>query len=868
MDIWSSKPLINPKAIQTIMLQLTFTKGLYRKTKNPLHLMFFYKILRSINLVVVVLWSLNTYAQLPSTITGLPSNIQLPLQLNRNSTSTTVNTGTKSVGARKLNELEAEKADMDSLKKNRNAQFGNQIVDSATAALRKKIFGFSIFNNPKITFESYSRMATPKNYILGPDDEIIIDINGYSENHYTLPVTPDGYIKVDKVGNIFVNGLTIEEAKKRIVNRLSQIYVGLKSTNGYPSNTTATISLGNIRTIKVTVIGEVVTPGTYSVPSLARVFNVLYQAGGPNENGTFREVRVIRGKKLIAQVDLYDLLTTGNLRQDIALQDQDIVQVNAYKSRIELVGRVKKPAIFEILPHENLDRIINDYAGGFMPDAYRGVLKVERYTDTERKLIDLSGDLLSSFFPKAGDIINIDQVLLNRYENVVTLKGAVFRPGRYSISDSPSLTKLIQRAAGFKEDAFLDRISITRLKDDLTKENIAVNYKALLAGQVADITLKREDEISVYSSLDMLENYTVRIQGEINFKETAPFADKEAKGSTGVAILPNATEVPVGTFPYVKNMTVEDLIVKAGGLRESAATGRVEVIRRKKNIGKDDPSQITATIGEKFQFPINADLSITPSASKFVLEPFDEVFVRSSPNYEKQQFVSVEGQIIFPGIYALERKDEKLSDLIRRSGGLNAQAYPAGATLVRKVKLTDQEVARKKKQLEELSDNNNDASVRVEEVKQITEETIGIDLVQALDKPNSIADMLVQDGDIIRIPKEPQTVRMQGEVLYPTSTRYINGVSFKHYISEAGGFTSLSSRKRSYIIYANGSVDRTRKLLGVFNVYPRVYPGSEIVVPRINQKQAASQQVLAVISTVTASLTGIGTIIALLRAIQ
>lgn len=845
------------------MLQHKKLSNLVLKTINSCHSCMSAFYLRSISLFVVALWSLNSFAQIP----GLPANISLP-SVSNNRPTTTTNTGVKSTGSRKVTEVSGEKGELDSLKKQKELNLST--ADSATAALRKRIFGYSIFNNSKITFDSYARMATPKNYILGPDDEIIIDINGYSENHYTLPVTPDGYIKVDKVGNIFVNGLTIEEAKKRIINRLSQIYVGLRASGGAPANTTATISLGNIRTIRVTVIGEVVAPGTYAVPSLAKVFNVLYQAGGPNENGTFREIKVIRGKKLIARVDLYDLLTTGNLRQDVALQDQDIIQVTPYKSRIEISGHVKKPAIFEVMPNENLERIINDYAGGFTPDAYKNVLKIDRLTDKERKLIDLNGDLISSFFPKAGDVILVDQILMNRYENLVNIKGAIFRPGRYALNDSPTLTKLIQRSAGFKEDAFLDRIIITRLKDDLTKENISVNYKAILAGSAPDIPLKREDEVNVYSGIEMMENYTVRIQGEINLKSMDGFAEKTATGTTSVGLLPvtNRESLSVGTYPYVKNMTVEDLIVKAGGLKESAATGRIEVIRRKKNIGKDDPSQITPTIGEKFQFAVNPDLSVSASASNFILEPFDEVFVRSSPNYERQQFVSIDGQVIFPGVYALERKDEKLGDVIKRAGGLNAQAYPAGATLIRKVKLTDQEVERKTRQIQDLSDNNTETSLKVEPIKQVYEESIGIDLVDVLENENSKSNMLLQDGDIIRIPKEPQTVRMQGEVLYPTSTRFIEGASFKHYISESGGFTSLSSRKRSYVIYANGSVDRTRKLLGLINIYPKINPGSEIVVPRINQKQVASQQVLSIISTVTASLTGIGTIIALLRAIQ
>ena len=790
--------------------------------------------------------------------------LSLPSSLPRTSSSLP---SPASSAPRRVISSGSEKAISDSIKSARASTVVAPVVDSSVVALRRKIFGFNIFNNPNISFETSLKIPTPKNYILGADDEILIDINGYSEEHYNLPVTAEGYIKVPKIGNIFVSGITLEEAKKRIVDRLSKIYVGLKSYNGSAPNTTATVSLGSIRTIRVTMLGEVVAPGTYSMSSLSRVMNALYLSGGPNENGTFREVKVIRDKRLVAQVDLYDLLTTGNLRQNITLQDQDIIQVGPYRSRIEVKGQLRKPAIFENLPNENLEKIIAEYGNGFTPDAYRQMLKIQRFTDKDVKLIDLNSDLLSSFYPKNGDVITVEQILTDRIENAVTLNGAVFRAGRYSVSDNSTLTKLIKRAEGFKQDAFLNRIIITRLREDLTKENISVNYNDIVSGKSPDITLQREDEITVYSGLGLLENYTVRIQGEINLKggETAAVP---TTGTTGVSEVPTkgtTLVIPIGSFPYVKNMTVEDLILKAGGLKESAATGRIEVIRRKKNIGQDDPAKINSTIGEKFNFSINSNLSMDASASKFILEPFDEVFVRASPNYEKQQFVSIEGQTIFPGVYALERKDEKMSDVVKRAGGLNSQAYPLGATLIRKFKISKQEADRRRSQLNDLSDVSTGVSVKVEEVKEESEESIGMDLVKALDDPGSSADMLMQDGDVLRIPKEPQTVRMQGEVLYPTSTRYLNGLNFKHYISEAGGFTELSARKRSYVVYANGSVDRTRKLLGLFNIYPRVEPGAEIVVPRLNAKQVASEQLFRTIQILSTGIVSISTLVLLIK---
>jgi protein involved in polysaccharide export with SLBB domain len=812
-----------------------------------------------------VLFTNNIIAQ--SFPLGSIPQIPFPTSIPRTSPSTA---SPASSAPRQVISSGSEKAISDSIKSARASTAVAPVVDSGAVSLRRKIYGFNIFNNPNISFETSLKIPTPKNYTLGADDEILIDINGYSEEHYNLPVTSEGYIKVPKVGNIFVSGITLEEAKKRIVDRLSKIYVGLKSYNGAAPNTTATVSLGSIRTIRVTLLGEVVAPGTYSMSSLSRVMNALYLSGGPNENGTFREVKVIRDKRLVAQVDLYDLLTTGNLRQNITLQDQDIVQVGPYKSRIEVQGRIRKPAIFENLPNESLERIIAEYGNGFMPDAYRQMLKIARFTDKDVKLIDLNGDLLSSFFPKNGDVITVEQILTDRIENAVTLNGAVFRAGRYSVSDNSTLTKLIKRAEGFKQDAFLKRILITRLREDLTKENISVNYNDILSGKTPDIVLQREDEIRVYSGLELLENYTVRIEGEINLKggETAAAS---TTGTTGVSEVPTegtTVETTIGSFPYVKNMTVEDLILKAGGLKESAATGRIEVIRRKKNIGQDDPAKINSTIGERFNFSINSNLSVDENASKFILEPFDEVFVRASPNYEKQQFVTVEGQTIFPGVYALERKDERLSDIVKRAGGLNSQSYPVGATLIRKFKISQQEADRRKAQLADLSDVSSGVSVKVAEVKIESEESIGMDLVKAIEDPGSAADMLLQDGDVLRIPKQPQTVRMQGEVLYPTSTRFLNGVNFKHYIAEAGGFTELSARKRSYVVYANGSVDRTRKLLGIFNVYPRIEPGAEIVVPRMNEKQVASQQLLQTIQILSATIGSASTLFLLIQSLN
>lgn len=711
--------------------------------------------------------------------------------------------------------------------------------DSIKIAFRKSIYGYNIFNNSKIDFSPSSKIATPRGYILGPEDQLLIDVNNPYDVHYTLDVSPDGMVKIPIIGSIFVNGLTIEDAKARIINRLSTLYSGLKT-----GNTSANITLGNIRTIRVTVQGEAITPGTFTVSSFATVMNVLYLAGGPNENGTFREVKLIRRKKVIATLDLYDYLTSGIQRNDLALQDQDIVNIGYYKSRIEIKGLVKKPAVFEVMPNESLLSVINQYAGGFTSNAFLNTLKLVRIGKKDLSYIDIDYEQLSKFIPQSGDQLNVEGISGDRLSNAVILKGAVFRPGSYSVTDNPTLSKLIKRAEGLKEDAFVNRIVIERTLDDLTKQNISVNFSDILNGKAEDLKLKREDIVTVYSSDQLAEKYTVRIQGEVNL------VVNESKNSEKITY--------VNVFPYKKNLTVEDLIAQAGGLKESAAVGRIEVIRRKKNKENDDITNISSTIGEKFNFQIAKDLSLNEQASKFLLEPFDEIFVRSSPNYEKQQFVTINGQVLFEGNYGLERKDERISDIIQRAGGLNKFAYTKGASLVRKSKLTQTEIEIRNKQFSKLK--SKDSVLPINELADVSEEAVGINLEKALENPSGKEDLLLQDGDIIIIPKLLQTVKMNGEVLFPTTTSFLGYKSFKNYINESGGFTSNASKSQSFIRYANGQVMGTKKFL-FFRRYPTVEPGSEIIVPLKIHKENGAQIAQGYISSAATSLAAIGSII-------
>jgi protein involved in polysaccharide export with SLBB domain len=790
-----------------------------------------------------------------------------------------------------------------------------------------KIFGFAIFNNKIGVFEPNLKIATPKSYIIGPDDELIVDINGYSEEHYTLNVSPDGFVKINRIGNIYVSGLTIEEAKNRIIKKLSLIYTGLRynSNNPSPTSLSASISLGNIRTVSVTVQGEVMFPGTYSVPSLSRVMNVLYLAGGPSEKGTFREIQLIRNKKVFATIDLYDLLTSGIQKNDINIQDQDIIKVGVYKNRIELKGSIKREGLFEVLSGENFNYVLNEFGGGFTENAFKDLIKVKRFTNRDLKLIDLNADLFNSFYPNSGDVFQAESIDQNHFENKVSIFGEVFRPGDFSLDSSPTLLKLIERAGGLRENSFLERGVIQRINSDLSADNLSFNLKEIINKKSPDLILKREDEVTIFSISDLKEKYTVTIHGEINLKTlkkaskaindisnnstklgvsdkefsmkenqlnqqnrnnrlskfnegidgdvsnlideegnkliTSEISDEFKSTETSNALINRQVKL---TLPYSDHMTVEDVILKAGGLRESAATGYIEIVRRKKNIGLDNPNLINSQIAEIIKFGISNKLQLDNTASKFELAPFDEIFIRTSPNYELQQFVTVQGQVTFPGVFGLERKDERLSDIIKRAGGLNNQSFPEGAKLIRKNHLTEAEKIRKVDQLNEISDNFTGAVIQNKEKYNKETEKIGIDLIAALKNPGGEEDLFLLEGDIIDIPKEPQTVKVTGEVLYPNSVKYLSKNTFKDFINGAGGYTTSSARKKTYVIYSNGSVKRV-KSFGFFKFYPRIDKGSEIIVPKEVKSTSSGQQIASIVGIFTGTLTSLIGIVTLIR---
>ena len=737
---------------------------------------------------------------------------------------------------------------------------------------QKKIFGYKLFHNQELSFTPSMNIPTPSSYVIGAGDELFIDVYGASEQNYVLNVTPEGSIFISNVGPIQVAGLTIEAATQRLKSELSNIYSGIRGSN---PDTFLSLRLGNIRSIQVNMVGELRKPGTYTLSSFATVFNALFAAGGPNENGSFRHIQVYRNSELMGEVDVYDFLTTGNQRSNIMLKEGDVVLVPPVRVRVEIQGAVKRPGLFEMAPSENITNLLQ-FAGGFSAKAYKNSISVRRPTETAYKIDDIGQDFFDDFSARDGDFYTVGEIL-NRFENRVQVSGAVTRPGEFSLTQGLTLRELIEKAGGLEGDAFSSRATLYRTGENLIQEALSINLQALMDGDIPDIELRREDVLHVASTYDIREEYYLSISGEVN---------------------------DIGIYPYVENMTVEDLILRADGLKESASNSLIEIARRVKGGQVGDISEI-------LQLTIDPELNLDPESAGITLQPFDHVFVRKAIGFERERMVSVEGEVNYPGDFVLGKADERISDVLKRAGGLNNYAYPKGATLIRRTenytKIKEEE--RRLEILQSLLENTRvtdsigraqtekdmierleqrikgleqelerdrqkemkkrlysegllpDDSVRVQEEAQLgmvpeeTRETelVGIELKKILENPHSKYDLILEEGDVLQIPKELQTVRMRGEVLYPATARYDDNRSFKNYISRAGGFTPDSKRSRAYVIYANGDAKQTKNFLGI-KFYPKIEPGAEIVVPAKPDRTPISPQAWVSIGTGLATM--------------
>jgi protein involved in polysaccharide export with SLBB domain len=688
-----------------------------------------------------------------------------------------------------------------------------QDASDVLSDLKPKIFGADLFKTSN-SFVANLNIATPVNYQIGSGDQIKINVYGNSSVDWNLPVSPEGTINIPSVGILNLRGRTIEQATKLIKDKLA--------TNNYAigRGTNAEVTLGNIRTIRVTVIGEVVKPGTYPLPSLATVYNALESAGGPSENGSFREIRVVRNNRVLATVDIYDFLINGFDINDIRLQDQDRIVIPVYKNRVEFAGEIKRPMIFEALPDETLQNVIN-FAGGFTSRANTSLIRVFQNASTQRRQADVSDLSFNSYKVKSGDKYFVSPIL-ERFENRVTIEGAVFRPDQYELTLGLTLKQLIEKASGPKEDAF-SRGIITRLKTDNSIESQSFDIQKILAGTDPDIPLQREDKIKITSIFDTRDAYKVIITGEVRQS---------------------------GEFDYAEKMTPEDLVLLSGGFKEGASPKRILVSRRIKN---SDVNSVSAVTAQVYQVDLDKDLKFT--GSKFLLQPFDIVTVYNSVGYEKQKQVRIEGEVQIPGNYTILRKDERISDLVNRAGGLTAMAYSQGASLKRpgtkaKSKTEDKEQIAK---LQRLQSTVRD-TLRPSEQKEVIQNiNVGINLDKILLKPKSDYDLVLEEGDTLRIPKQFQTVKVSGEVSSPIKIIYSKGKRFRQYISQAGGFSDKSLKGRSYVLYANGSVKGTNKIL-FFNNYPQVKPGAEIFIPMKDVKRKLSASEIVGLSTGMATL--------------
>ena len=699
------------------------------------------------------------------------------------------------------------------------------------------VFGREIFSNKNLSFEPDLNVPTPKGYILSAGDELLINVWGDSELNLKLKISPEGMILIPNLGPVSISGLTIGAAENRIRQELGRIMSTLSGdTDG--ANTFVSVSLGQIRSIKVNIVGEVVAPGTYTLPSFATLFNALYAAGGVNEIGSLRGIKVYRNSKEVACLDVYDYLLNGKYDTNIRLEENDMVIVSPYDQLAVVRGKVKRNRIFELKKGETLSRLLN-MAGGFTGDAYTKDVRVKRKAGSRYQIATVTADKYPTFAMMDGDSLLVDSVI-PFYENRLIVTGAVWRPGEYELNANVHTVKeLIDQAAGLKGDEFTGRAQIIRLNPDFTTTVIAVDIRSILNGTSPDMELKPEDQLNIPSLFDLREPYTIKVSGAVNYTDTV--------------------------LPYRNNLTVEDAIIMAGGLKESAATVNVEVARRIKDAKTHENTNRTA---EVFNFELNDNLGLISIDGKksdtiFTLEPFDEVYVRFSPGYQEQQVVKVDGEITFSGDYVLAEKNSRLSDIIAKAGGITPDAYVKGASLKRR--LTEDEM-RRLETLLQLSSNKQSRDSVALSLENIKDYSVGIDLEKALASPGSAHDVVLRDGDALYIPQLQSTVKINGAVTYPNSVTYTKGMSVGKCLSQAGGYNDIA-RKYPIVIYMNGKVATTKRCFIFFKRYPKVEPGCEIVVPTKTQRDRKTSlaEVLSIASSTTSMAAMVTSIINTLK---
>ena len=676
------------------------------------------------------------------------------------------------------------------------------------------VFGRNIFNTNNLTFEPSANLPTPSNYRLGAGDEIIIDIWGTNQTSIQQAISPDGAINIDGLGLVFLNGLTVEQATSYLRKELNKIYAGLSGEN---PTSQIKLSLGNSRTIRVNVMGEVYQPGTYSLSAFSTVFHAIYSAGGVSDIGSLRKIQVVRNGKNIATVDVYDFIMQGKTKDDISLQEGDVIIVPPYEALIKVEGKVKRPMKYEMKKDETVATLLK-YAGNFASDAYTRSMKVVRQNGKEYQIFTVDDMDYSVFKLKDGDVLTAEAIL-DRFENKLEIKGAVYRPGIYQFGGNLNTVKqLVQKADGIMADAFLGRAVLHREREDLTKEIVQVDLKGILNGTKPDIELKRNDVLYIPSIHDLQDLGNIEIFGEV---------------------------ARPGKYIYADNMTLEDLVIQAGGLLESASTVKVDVARRIKD---SKSTELTSTTGEMFSFALK-DGFVVDGEPGFVLEPYDQVYVRRSPGYQKQVNVSVTGEILYDGTYALTNKVERLSDLVKKAGGTTQFAYVKGAKLMR---IANEEEKQRMADVREIMQREMGSLSDSLKLEMSNVYSVGIDLQKALSQPGGDADIVLREGDKLIIPEMISTVKINGAVMMPNTITYSHNKPISYYISQAGGYSNGARKTKAFIIYMNGQVAQVKG-----SGKNQIEPGCEIVVP-VKDKSKADKWNLQSILGIASSIGSLG----------
>lgn len=710
----------------------------------------------------------------------------------------------------------------------------NEMIPDSTAMLErllaekrkktKKVFGRDIFNNKDLTFEPDMNIATPQNYRLGPGDAVFIDIYGASQKTIESTVSPDGTVTIEGFGPVQVNGLTVDQANTKLRSTLGTRY----------SSSKIKLTVGQTRSIMINVMGEVENPGTYTLPAFATVFHALYMAGGTNDLGTMRNINVYRNNRLVSVVDIYDYILNGKLTGNVRLADNDVISVGTYDCLVNITGKVKRPMYYEMKKNESVGTLLK-YAGGFTGDAYTKSVRIVRKTGREYSVYNIDEFDMSAFHLADEDSVSVDSIL-PRFSNMVEIKGAVFRPGMYQVGGGiNSVRTLIESADGLREEAFTTRAVMHRMKEDRTLEVLPVDVEGILAGRVPDIPIRNNDVLFIPTKQEMMEEQTITIHGEVHYP---------------------------GIYKYADNETLEDFVLQAGGLKQTASTVKVDVSRRVIN-----PKAFTtdSLIAHTYSFALK-DGFVIDGEPGFKLMPFDEVYVRKSPGFYKQQNVIVDGEVIFSGTYTLSKKNQRLSDIIKAAGGVNDRAYVAGARLERKINESERKrmeatlkMAREQMEnleLEAASENQKIDLKNSEKIKKFEiPETypVGIELDKALANPGCDADIVLREGDRIIVPQYNGTVKINGEVMYPNTVGFEKGKKVNYYIDQAGGFSNKAKKSQTYIIYMNGMISKVGH-----NAKPM--PGCEIVVPAKN----VNKMTIAEKMTIGTSVASIATMIATL----